>query len=48
VLAAEQEPVDVALAEPDHPGIVATRPFCRNRAGCLCLCRHDFPKFFPQ
>ena len=49
MLAAEQEPVDVALAEPDRPGISAA-----GRAGrsdgvvCLCLCRHDVPRFLPQ
>ena len=44
VLPAEHEPVDVALAEPDRPGVSAA---CRagRGDGVVCLCRHDDPHF---
>ena len=42
MLPAQQEPVDVALAEPDRPGVSAARRAGRGD-GVLCLYRHDDP-----
>ena len=44
MLPAQQQPVDVALAEPDRPGVSAARRAGRGD-GVLCLYRHDDPCF---
>ena len=40
----KEQPVDVALAEPDRPGVSAASRAGRSD-GVLCLCRHDDPSF---
>ena len=57
VLADQQQPVDVPLAEPDLCSSLCLWPclcLCLRLwpslclCLCLCLCRHDVPKHLPQ